>query len=800
MEFLRNNQLDLMCILGGACLITALFASITKSLPLRRKRILIFIELSAAFLLFFDRFTYIYNGVTGRAGYVMIRLSNFMLYSLTLLLVLGFNMYLSDMYLHEGEFKNIPRVLKTAEISLKLGLILTAVAHFTGLYYNFDTANTYHRSTFFWLCYIIPVAAQLLHLYAIIRFRRRISRRLYISFLFFAVAPLVACIPQMFIEGISFINLSVVGVCIAIYIFTHLDMVEKAEAANAVANEFFEKEQEDMEQLLKKLSGALVSAIDAKDEFTRGHSVRVADYARKIAENFGKSEKECNEAYFAGLLHDVGKTGISDALLSKGEELTEEEFEAIKRHPVIGGQILSSIDDRPYLRIGATYHHENFDGTGYPEGLKGEEIPEIARILAVANAYEIMSAKKSYRDPMPQEQIREELLKDSGTKFDPLFVSAMLHIIDQDSNYNLKEDSEVRQISENSELYFDEYRSVVSEGIHITSKMTSISFRYAQNEDFTDYTCFPALILFDSLDRTVHDEVKTVEEYNYLEYGEVWLDGHIIATAARNMVVNIIEDRSASIDLSGNEKKRHRYRVQAVRNKDHVLIRVKNPVQTLEVIAALPDSSRYVYLGLTGEHSRISRVKIDVAANDIKEDFIPRIAEELSFINRLEGDLPNIQIDGYRSASTGAIPIRDGTKIEFHTMSLPSARTVWHCPLISIFYSTDGKEYGKDYREYALISLDGEKREGADEERAENELLTEQKEDFKGWEYWKKKNKKGLECEVNFRIRGNNVIMTTENLGVSVRNTTTVNEKIGEIYFALTGDQIAITDIRLKNR
>ncbi|MBQ9505349.1 MAG: HD-GYP domain-containing protein [Lachnospiraceae bacterium] len=798
MDFLRSIQLDLMSTLGGACLITAFFASITKSLPLRRKGILIFIELSAAFLLFFDRFTYIYNGASGRTGYVMIRLSNFMLYSLTLLLVLGFNMYLSDMYLHEGELKNVPRVLKTAEISLKLGLILTVIAHFTGLYYTFDTTNTYHRSTFFWLCYIVPVAAQILQLYAIIRFRRRISRRLYISLLLFAVVPLIACIPQMFIEGISFINLSVVGVCIAIYIFTHLDMVEKAEAANAMANEFFEKEQEDMERLLKRLSGALVSAIDAKDEFTRGHSVRVADYARKIAEIYGKSEKECNEAYFAGLLHDVGKTGIRDALLSKGEGLTEEEFEAIKRHPVIGGQILSSIDDRPYLSIGATYHHENFDGTGYPEGLKGEEIPEIARILAVANAYEVMSAKKSYREPMPQEQIREELLKGSGTKYDPQFVNAMLHIIDMDSNYNLKEDSEVRQISENSELYFDEYRSMVSEGIHITSKMTSISFRYAQNEDFTDYACVPALILFDSLDRTVHDEAKTIEEYNYLEYGEIWLDGHIITTAARNMVVNIIEDRSGSIDPSGNEKKRHKYRVQAVRNKDHVLIRVKNPVQTLEVIAALPDSSRYVYLGLTGEHSRISRVKIDVAANDIKEDFIPRIAEELSFINRLEGDLPNIQIDGYRSASTGAIPIRDGTKIEFHTMSLPSARTVWHCPLISIFYSTDGKEYGKDYREYALISLDGERREGADEERAENELITEQKENFKGWEYWKKKNKKGLECEVSFRIRGNNVIMTTENLGVSVRNTTTVSDKIGNIYFALTGDQIAITDIRIK--
>ena len=788
-----------MCILGGACLITALFASITRSLSLRRKGILIFIELSAAFLLFFDRFTYIYNGVSGTTGYVMIRLSNFMLYILTILLVLSLNMYLTDMYLNEGELKKVPGVLKAAEILLKLGLVLTVVAHFTGLYYTFDKTNTYHRSGGFWICYIVPVTAQILQLSAIIRFRRRLSRRLFTALLLFAVVPLAASIPQMFIEGISFINLSVVGLCIAIYIFTHLDMVDRAEAANAMANEFFEKEQEDMEQLLMRVSGALVSAIDAKDEFTRGHSVRVADYARKIAEIYGKSEKECEEAYFAGLLHDVGKIGIRDALLSKGEELTEEEFEAIKRHPVIGGQILSSIDDRPYLRIGATYHHENFDGTGYPEGLKGEGIPEIARIIAVANAYEIMSAKKSYRDPMPQEQIREELLKDSGTRFDPLFVNVMLHIIDMDSNYNLKEDSEVRQISENSELYFDEYRSVVSEGIHITSKMTSISFRYAQNEDFTDYACIPALILFDSLDRTVHDEKKTIEEYNYLEYGEIWLDGHIIDTAARNMVVNIIEDSSASTESSGTEKKSCKYLIQAVRNRDHMLIRVKNPVQTFEVIVALPDSSRYAYLGLTGEHSRISRVKIDVAANDINEDFIPRIAEEVSFINRLEGDLPNIQIDGYRSASTGGIPIKDGTKIEFHTMSLPSARAVWHCPLISIFYSKDGQEYGADYREYALISLDGEKREGADEDRAENELITEQKEDFRDWEYWKKKNKKGLECEVSFRIRGNRVITTTENLGVSVRNTTTVTDGVRDVYFALTGDQIAITDIRISS-
>ena len=149
----------------------------------------------------------------------------------------------------------------------------------------------------------------------------------------------------------------------------------------------FEKTHQDARELFGQTAEALASAIDAKDSYTNGHSRRVAEYSRKIAEEAGKSEEECERVYFAALLHDVGKIGVPIEILTKKGRLTEEEFEQIKLHPVMGGQILSSIRQSPWLSIGARYHHERCDGRGYPEGLKGTDIPEIARIIAVADAY-----------------------------------------------------------------------------------------------------------------------------------------------------------------------------------------------------------------------------------------------------------------------------------------------------------------------------------------------------------------------------------------------------------------------------
>ena len=200
------------------------------------------------------------------------------------------------------------------------------------------------------------------------------------------------------------------------------------------------KEQKELSQrLFEQTTTALVTAIDAKDKYSLGHSLRVADYAKDIATKMGKTEEECNQIYYAALLHDVGKIGIPDSIINKKTELTEKEYEVVMQHPVMGYHILSSIHEYPYLSVGAHYHHEWYDGQGYPDGLKGERIPEIARIVAVADAYDVMTSRRSYRDANAQPQVREEMLKGAGTQFDPKIAQVMVDLIDQDTGYSLRE-------------------------------------------------------------------------------------------------------------------------------------------------------------------------------------------------------------------------------------------------------------------------------------------------------------------------------------------------------------------------
>ena len=151
------------------------------------------------------------------------------------------------------------------------------------------------------------------------------------------------------------------------------------------------------------------------------------------------SEEECDEIYLAGVLHDVGKIGINDSILNKKGKLTDDEFATIKQHPVYGYDILSNIHMSHALSMGARHHHERYDGKGYPDGLKGEDIPQIARIIAVADAYDAMTSKRSYSDVIPQMQVREELLKGMGTQFDPQYAKIMIHLLDKDEEYKMKE-------------------------------------------------------------------------------------------------------------------------------------------------------------------------------------------------------------------------------------------------------------------------------------------------------------------------------------------------------------------------
>lgn len=183
-------------------------------------------------------------------------------------------------------------------------------------------------------------------------------------------------------------------------------------------------------QLSFEIISTIASMIEAKDSYTKGHSVRVAEYSALIAQELGWKEDEVQNLKYIALLHDIGKVGIPDNVLNKPGRLTESEFNVIKSHTTIGGDILKDIETITDVDAGAKYHHERYDGSGYPCGLREDEIPVVARIIGIADAYDAMSSKRIYRDNLPREVIRKELVCGRGTQFDPELLDIFVELLD----------------------------------------------------------------------------------------------------------------------------------------------------------------------------------------------------------------------------------------------------------------------------------------------------------------------------------------------------------------------------------
>ncbi len=173
---------------------------------------------------------------------------------------------------------------------------------------------------------------------------------------------------------------------------------------------------------------ALTSSIDAKDRYTCGHSQRVAHLSHELALAAGMSAAEADRVRIAGLVHDVGKIGVPEAVLCKAGKLTDEEFDAIKKHPEIGERILHDIPQMEDVLPGVLHHHERYDGRGYPRGLSGENIPLMGRIIAIADTFDAMSSTRSYRSAMPREKVLAELVRSAGTQLDPTLVPLFVKI------------------------------------------------------------------------------------------------------------------------------------------------------------------------------------------------------------------------------------------------------------------------------------------------------------------------------------------------------------------------------------
>ena len=307
----------------------------------------------------------------------------------------------------------------------------------------------------------------------------------------------------------------------------------------------------------------LAEAIDAKDTYTNGHSGRVAAYAKEIAKRYGYDETRQDNIYMMGLLHDVGKIGIPDVIINKTSKLTDEEFAEIKKHPVVGNKILKNIKEMPQLAFGARWHHERVDGRGYPDGLKGNEIPEEARIIAVADAYDAMTSNRSYRKLMPQEMVREQIEKGKGSQFDERFADIMLGMMDEDTEYSMhegtvKENDFREKSSEEAIQHMDEHAALPDEFLKLEGLNTDLGiFMCGDIEDYLE-----ALKFFVDSIPLKSEKIETALKEGNLETYTTLV--HSLKSSARTVGASDLSELARMLELAG-------------KNEDKATIEVETP-------------------------------------------------------------------------------------------------------------------------------------------------------------------------------------------------------------------------------
>jgi putative nucleotidyltransferase with HDIG domain len=198
----------------------------------------------------------------------------------------------------------------------------------------------------------------------------------------------------------------------------------------------YEKERE-----YKQVLYSFARSIQERDIVTYEHSRRVATYAQRLARYLGWSRREARDLALAALVHDLGKTWIGNDILLKTDKLSEEERRKMERHPIIGARILIGCDVHPFYVETVLYHHEAWDGHGYPTGLKGEEIPLSARILTVADVFDVLTSQRPYKAAMSLDEARARLLEGSARSFDPMIVQAFLNLLDDYPDFTIKQHS-----------------------------------------------------------------------------------------------------------------------------------------------------------------------------------------------------------------------------------------------------------------------------------------------------------------------------------------------------------------------
>ena len=344
--------------------------------------------------------------------------------------------------------KKILRIFFIANMSaLAIYVIALIVNCFTGMYFYFDYAAEfpYAHGPFFMPINIYSLIFVLESVTVFIVKRKQFNTRQIISTTVFYGTFFVSYLLQLiFFQNTLLSDFGcAVGSLMVFFSLETPDYVKltltlrelnelkgSLEKQVAARTEELNLEKASYGELTLETLSTLADLIDAKDHYTNGHSLRVAAYARGIAKELGLPDSDLERIYFAGLIHDVGKIGIPESILTKPGRLDPEEFSLIQSHSSIGGDILRGIKRFPSFQQVARHHHERYDGSGYPERLKGEQIPFFARIVAIADCFDAMTSDRAYRKALSDELALEELRLGKGTQFDPKLVDAFIKLYD----------------------------------------------------------------------------------------------------------------------------------------------------------------------------------------------------------------------------------------------------------------------------------------------------------------------------------------------------------------------------------
>ena len=334
-------------------------------------------------------------------------------------------------------------LLLTSRAILIMFLIMLFVNAPTGVFFSVRQ-GAYAPGSLYYLCLAIPVVFLLACSVAFMIIRKRVTRQVFGVLLTLLVLTVLGPALQFLFFPTTLLShfFSLFSLILCLFALVSPDYAEltkkraelfelqqNLETKAAQESDKVHKRGKQKEILFEQIIDALAETIDAGDAKRNGHSENVAETSRLIAYKMALPKNEVQKIYYAAILHDIGIIGVPESVTTKSGKFTQEDFEQMKKHCEIGERILSTISEMPEISKIARSHHERFDGSGYPDGLAGKQIPLAARIIAVADAYDAMTHERCYKNILSTEEAKEELKKGAGLQFDPLVVAAALEVL-----------------------------------------------------------------------------------------------------------------------------------------------------------------------------------------------------------------------------------------------------------------------------------------------------------------------------------------------------------------------------------